>query len=52
MGVIKSYEEWMQGPAVAEYYKQHPESAGYTKDRMSGSAQRYLCLDMTSSPIR
>jgi hypothetical protein len=52
MGVIKSYEEWMKEPAVSEWYKQHPESPGYTKDRMSGSAQRYVCLDLRSSPIR
>jgi hypothetical protein len=25
MGVIKSFEEWMQEPAVSEWYKQHPE---------------------------
>jgi hypothetical protein len=52
MGVIKSFEEWMKEPEVADWYKKHPEYPGYTKDRMSGSAQRFKCLDLRTSPIR
>jgi hypothetical protein len=52
MGVIKSYEDWIKEPDVARYYSEHPELPEYTRDRMSGSAQMFLCLGIRTSPIK